>query len=112
MRTIVFTCNFPQVAHSNFINMNIHLLCSPGKPGCSHIIPRYATLKQVRELTGHHCSEGGKGVKRKWMCFGIFYQHFELCKHLNGHEFEQTSGDSEGQGSLACFSHGTAKSQT
>ena len=36
--------------------------------------------------------------------FGIFYQHFELCKHLNGHEFEQTSGDSEGQGSLACFS--------
>ena len=26
---------------------------------------------------------------------------------LNGHEFEQTSGDSEGQGS-----HGVAKSQT
>ena len=23
---------------------------------------------------------------------------------LNGHEFEQTLGDSEGQGSLACFS--------
>ena len=23
---------------------------------------------------------------------------------LNGHEFEQTSGDSEGQGSLACYS--------
>ena len=23
---------------------------------------------------------------------------------LNGHEFEQTSGDSEGQGSLACCS--------
>ena len=22
---------------------------------------------------------------------------------LNGHEFEQTPGDSEGQGSLACF---------
>ena len=58
----------------------------------------------MRELTGHHCSEGEKGVKRKWMCFGIFYQHFELCKHLNGHEFEQTSGDSEGQGSLACCS--------
>ena len=26
-----------------------------------------------------------------------------LCQ-LNGHEFEQTSGDSEGQGSLACCS--------
>ena len=24
--------------------------------------------------------------------------------HLNGHEFEQTLGDSEGQGSLACCS--------
>ena len=24
--------------------------------------------------------------------------------HLNGHEFEQTLGDSEGQGSLACYS--------
>ena len=24
---------------------------------------------------------------------------------LNGHEFEQTPGDSEGQGSLACCSH-------
>ena len=23
---------------------------------------------------------------------------------LNGHEFEQTQGDSEGQGSLACYS--------
>ena len=27
-------------------------------------------------------------------------QHYQL----NGHEFEQTSGDSEGQGSLACGS--------
>ena len=25
-------------------------------------------------------------------------------KHLNGHEFEQTPGDDEGQGSLACSS--------
>ena len=26
------------------------------------------------------------------------------CHQLNGHEFEQTPGDSEGQGSLACCS--------
>ena len=27
------------------------------------------------------------------------------CHHqLNGHEFEQTPGDTEGQGSLACYS--------
>ena len=32
--------------------------------------------------------------------------------HLNGHEFEQILGDSEGQGSLACCSHGVTKSWT
>ena len=31
---------------------------------------------------------------------------------LNGHEFEQTSRDSEGQGRLACWVHGFAKSRT
>ena len=31
---------------------------------------------------------------------------------LNGHEFEQTPGDSEGQGSPACCSLGVANSQT
>ena len=29
---------------------------------------------------------------------------------LNGHEFEQTRANSAGQGSLACYSHGVAKS--
>ena len=29
--------------------------------------------------------------------------------HLNGHEFEQTPGDGEGQGCLACCSHGVTK---
>ena len=31
---------------------------------------------------------------------------------LNGQEFEQAPGDGEGQGSLACCSHGVTKSQT
>ena len=31
---------------------------------------------------------------------------------LNGCEFEQTPGDSEGQGSLACSIHRVAKSET
>ena len=30
---------------------------------------------------------------------------------LNGHEFEQAPGVGDGQGSLACCSHGVAKSQ-
>ena len=33
-------------------------------------------------------------------------------RRLNGHEFEQTPGDSEGQGSLACNCPWTAESQT
>ena len=31
---------------------------------------------------------------------------------VNGHEFEQALGDSEGQGSSVWCSHGVAKSQT
>ena len=31
--------------------------------------------------------------------------------HLNGHEFEQAPGDGEGQGGLACCSHGVIKSR-
>ena len=32
---------------------------------------------------------------------------------LNGHEFEQTPGDGEGQGGLVCYIvHGVTKSQT
>ena len=31
---------------------------------------------------------------------------------LNGHEFEQTLGVDDGQGSLVCAVHGVAKSQT
>ena len=31
---------------------------------------------------------------------------------VNGHEFEQTPGDSEGQGSLACSIHGVTESET
>ena len=39
---------------------------------------------------------GGDGDDRKW---DVGWHHW-----LNGHEFEQTVGDSEGQGSLACCS--------
>ena len=31
---------------------------------------------------------------------------------LNGHEFEQTSGDGDGQGGLAAAIHGVTKSRT
>ena len=36
----------------------------------------------------------------------------EWHHQLNGHEFEQTRGDSDGQRSLVCAVQGAAKSQT
>jgi len=38
--------------------------------------------------------------KRRWQENEMVRGHHQL----NGHEFEQTSGDGEGQGSLVCFS--------
>ena len=38
--------------------------------------------------------------KRRWQENEMVRGH----QQLNGHEFEQTPGDSEGQGSLVCFS--------
>ena len=35
-----------------------------------------------------------------------------ITNGLNGHEFEQTAGDSEGQRSHVSVVHGAAKSQT
>ena len=40
-----------------------------------------------------------EGRKRKGQQDEMVGQHHQL----NGHEFEQTSGEGEGQGSLACF---------
>jgi len=85
MRTILFTCNFPQVAQSNFINMNIHLLGPPGKSAFGCIIPRSEAWElRCRELTGHHGSEGGAEAKRKWTHSGSLCQHFEYLfyKHV------------------------------
>ena len=33
-------------------------------------------------------------------------------RRLNGHEFEQTPGDGDGQGRLMCAVHGVAESDT
>ena len=54
------------------------------------------------------------GVGKDWRQEekGVTEDDMVGCHHwLNGHEFEQIPGDSEGQGSLACF-HGVAKNRT
>ena len=45
--------------------------------------------------------------RRGWQRIWVGWQHW-----LNEYEFEQTLGDSEGQGSLVCCSYGIAMSQT
>ena len=47
-------------------------------------------------LTGKDCDAGGDGAAEDE---NVGWHH-----QLNGHEFKQTLGDSEGQGSLACCS--------
>ena len=47
---------------------------------------------------------GGEGATEEEM---VGWHH-----QLNGHDLEQTPGDSKGQGSLACCSHGLAESDT
>ena len=54
-----------------------------------------------------------KYFNTKWKARGKGTTEDEMVgwhHQLNGHEFEQTPGDGEGQGSLACFR--VAKSQT
>ena len=58
---------------------------------------------------GTHVWESGKSSSGSLMetyeqCRGIEYETVGWHHRLNGHEFEQTSEDSEGQGSLACCS--------
>ena len=72
--------------------------------------PILRPLNAKSQLTGKDLDAGkdwGQEEKRATEDEMVGWHHW-----LTEHEFEQTSGDSEGQGSLACFSHGTAKSQT
>ena len=58
-----------------------------------HLIQRANSLEKTLMLRK---TEGEKGVTEDEM---VGWHH-----QLNGHEFEQTLGDSEGQGSLECCS--------
>ena len=49
------------------------------------------------------------GWEEKWK---IDSEIFGWHHQLNGHDFEQTLGDSEGQENLVCYRHGVAKSLT
>ena len=78
-------------------------------PGCSleglmlelklqyfgHLMQRMSSLEKTLML-GKILGHDDKGMTEDEM---IGWHH-----RLNGHEFEQTLGDSEGQGSLACYS--------
>ena len=47
---------------------------------------------------------GKRGQEEKGTTEDEMFWMFGWHHQLNGHEFEQAQGNSEGQGSLACFS--------
>ena len=51
-------------------------------------------------------TEGKRSEQRRMRWLG------RISDSINGHEFEQTLGESEGQRNLACWVHGGTKSQT
>ena len=58
-----------------------------------HLMQKADSLQKTL-ITGKDWGQEGKGVTENEM---VGWHHW-----LNGREFEQTLGDSEGQGSLAC----------
>ena len=68
-----------------------------------HLMWRVDSLENTLMLGGI----GGRQEKGTTEVEMVGWHHW-----LNGHEFEQTLGDTEGQGSLACYRHGVARSWT
>ena len=71
--------------------------------GCHCLSSRYIEYVGFIKLRNNPGAEG-EGVTEDEM---VGWHH-----QLNGHGFEQTLGDNEGQGSLACCSPWVAKRQT
>ena len=62
--------------------------------GCTH-----KSLHQVETIFRAMYSQHRFSMQAK---FGNVWGQFRLSQQLNGHEFVQTLGDGEGQGSQAC----------
>ena len=60
----------------------------------SHLMQRADSLEKKTLMLG---KIEGKRTKGQWRMKWLGWHHW-----LNGHEFEQTQGDGEGQGSLVC----------
>ena len=77
---------------------------------------RRSNLSILKEISSEYSLEGLM-LKLKLQYFGHLKWTTEdemagWHHQLNGHEFEQTLGVGDGQGSLMCCSHGAAKSRT
>ena len=68
-----------------------------------HIMRRTDSLEKTLMLG----KTDGRSRRERQMIEMVGWHH-----GFSGHEFEQTPGDCEGQGSLACCSFGVTKSQT
>ena len=54
----------------------------------------------IRGISQHNQIKATKNMKIRYNCISFLFVDYATV----GHEFEQTPGDSEGQGSLACYS--------
>ena len=70
-------------------NFSVHLLLKPSLKDFEHYLASMGKLEGKR----------WEWQKMKWLDELVGWHHW-----FNGHKFEQTPGDSEGQGSLACCS--------
>ena len=78
------------------------LMLKPKLQYFGHLMQRTDSLKKTLMLGK---IEGGRRRRKQDEMVGWHHR-------LNGHEFEQTQGDSEGQGSLGCAVHGVTNSGT
>ena len=62
-------------------------------------------------VKGVYCHPAYLTYVHRTKCWAGWLTSWNQDGHVDGHEFEQTLGDGEGQGSLAClaYDHGVAK---
>ena len=76
-----------------------------------HLMQRADSLEKTLTLGKTEGRKRSGGQRMRWLDGIAEWHHLSLLK-FNGHEFEQTQGDSEGQEAWRAAVHEVAKNQT